>query len=127
MNILEIMLGILSFLFVALTSLVTWIYSNAQKDTQKRFEKNELRMDGIEDNYLTRFEKLNNNLNSTEKKIIEEITKSRHDFRDALGKIQFNTELYYQRKENCLAHGKEIKEVKNQLEEVKTILMHNEK
>ncbi len=126
MEAIEILFGILSGLFGLLTSVITYIYKKSVKDSEdrfakneKRFDKNDARMDNIENNYLSRFEKLNKSLNDVEKNIIAEITKSRHDSREALGKLQFNTELNYQRKENCLIHGEEIKELKKAIESIR--------
>lgn len=119
----EALPAILSFVVVIFISVVTYVYTKNQKDNEKRFDKNENRMDEIETNYLSRFEALNRYLNLMEKNIIAEINKTMTVSNESLQKIQFNTELYYQRKDNCLVHGQEIKELKKEIEEIKRMLL----
>jgi hypothetical protein len=102
---------------------VIYVYNKHVNDTEKRIEKNENRINKIENNYLTRFDNVVATIHAIKEEIITEIAKTRHDSREQNQKLQFNTELYYQRKENCLIHGAEIKDLKKELEFIKQKLM----
>jgi hypothetical protein len=123
MDVAHILFGSLSGLFALLTSIVAYVFKTTVKELKEKQIQFGLRLDDVEDYNNNKIETILKSIADIEKTIVGEIAKARYDSQDQIQKLQFNTELYYQRKDNCLVHGKEIAELKKEINEIKAILM----